>query len=125
MKLVTLMLSLLLSSGCTPTSTTSTLDVSEEKELEEISVDSLAQAIALAEQNKDYRLLVTSGRSISVPGVKPSDYERVIGLCGKNYAPETGDVLSSEAQRQDRKQLVEYMRQYNVQMLIICQENTK
>tara|TARA_R110001583_G_scaffold43015_1_gene136709 strand:- start:8458 stop:8613 length:156 start_codon:yes stop_codon:yes gene_type:complete len=33
------------------------------------------------------------------------------------------DVITSEDQRLERKKLVNYMRQYNEQMLIICQEN--
>ncbi len=60
---------------------------------------------------------------MTVPVVKGSDYQTMIELCGKRYHAETGDVLNSEEQRQKRKKVVTYMRQYNEQMLVICQEN--
>ena len=82
----------------------------------------LTEALVRAKQNKDYRLLVTSGRSISVPGVKASDYQGVIALCGKKYSSGAGDVITSEEQRLARKKLVDFMQQYNKQMLAICQE---
>lgn len=85
----------------------------------------LREAIALAKQNKDYRLLVTSGRSMSVPGVNSSDYEALLALCGKKYNSATGDVIKSQEQRQERKKLIEFMRQYNEQMVDICQKNAK
>ena len=82
----------------------------------------LSEAIKLVKQNKDYRLLVTSGRSMSVPGVKASKVQAIIKLCGKKYYSATGDVLTSEKQRLARKKVVGFMRQYNEQMLVICQE---
>ncbi len=92
--------------------------------VEKTELENLNKAIALAVKNKDYRLLVTSGRSMSVPGIKASDYQTMIELCGKKYSSGTGDVITSENQRLERKKLVNYMRQYNEQMLILCQENS-
>lgn len=99
----------------------------EQSTLEQVeSTDStnstkLSEAIALAKQNKDYRLLVTSGRSITIPGVNADNYQSVIALCGKKYNAETGDVITSETQRTVRKKRVDFMRQYNEKMLEICQ----
>lgn len=91
--------------------------------MEKKASNDVNKAIALAVKNKDYRLLVTSGRSMSVPGIKSSDYQRVIALCGKKYSSGAGDVITSEKQRTARKKLVDFMRQYNKQMLEICQIN--
>lgn len=85
--------------------------------------EDVQKALAFATENKDYRLLVTSGRNMSIPGVKSSDYQTVIELCGKKYNPKAGDVLTSEEQRTARKKEINYMRQYNEQMLNICQES--
>lgn len=82
----------------------------------------LREAIALAKQNKDYRLLVTSGRSMSIPGVNAIDYETLVALCGKKYNSATGDVIQSQEQRLERKKHIEFMRKYNEQMVVICQK---
>lgn len=120
--------STLLNTGCTAMtgSNDGNLSENEAKPLmgEGASLDGLQQALALAIENKDYRLLVTSGRSMSIPGVKSSDYQRVIELCGKKYNAKAGDVITSEEQRSARKKEVNYMRQYNEQILLLCQENT-
>jgi len=81
------------------------------------------QAIALAKQNKDYRFLATSGRSTTLPGIDVSRFQTLIELCGKKYSSAAGDVITSEEQRGQRKKLVNFMRQYNEQMLVICRES--
>lgn len=126
MKFIILMLSVLLSASCTSTTTSQTVNSSDEKP-NEVSpegsvVNKLDQALALALKNNDYRLLVTSGRSMSIPGVDSSDYEATIKLCGKKYMSAAGDVITSQTQRMERKELINYMRQYNEQMLILCQK---
>jgi hypothetical protein len=127
MKLVALLFVALFFVGCTPTAIISSNNASEntpkEISLNETEPDLVTQAIALAKSNKDYRLMVTSGRSISIPGVDSSDYNAVIELCGKKYSPEAGDVIRSEAQREARKKVVIFMQQYNEQMIAICQQN--
>ena len=127
MKCVILILAILLSACCTSTSTSSPVTASKDKStqlsLEENGLDSVAKAIALAKKNKDYRLMVTSGRSISIPGVNSGEYQAKIELCGKKYNSVTGDVITSPAQRAERKKHINFMRQYNKQMLVICQEN--
>ena len=127
MKFALLMLSVLLSTSCSYTTSSNTVNLNEDKStsitIEKTESDDLTKAIAFARENKDYRLLVTSGRSMSIPGVKASDYQTMVELCGKKYSTETEDVLTSEEQRQERKKVVTYMRQYNEQMIVICQEN--
>lgn len=123
MKFFSLIILILLNVSCAYEGNSSS-NVKPKKAITESTTSSdLSKAIALAIQNKDYRLLVTSGRSMSIPGVKGSDYQRMIELCGKKYNAATGDVLTSEEQRQARKKAVTYMRQYNEQMSVICQEN--
>lgn len=90
---------------------------------ESSDLTNLREAIAIAKQNKDYRLLVTSGRSMSIPGVNGSDYQTLLELCGKKYNSATGDVIKSQAQRLERKKQIEFMRQYNEQMVAICQKS--
>ena len=82
------------------------------------------QALALAKQNKDYRLWVTTSRSATVPGIKPSEFNLAIELCGKQYMPKTGDVIRTEQEREERKKAIAYMQQYNEKMWTIC-ENDK
>lgn len=133
MKIFTLILLILLSASCTSDTTSDDVNRSEDRAKQPIleKADStylrqekVRKAIALAKQNKDYRFLVTSGRSISVPGVDVSNFQTLIEVCGKKYSAATGDVITSEEQRLERKKHVEFMRQYNEQMLIICQENS-
>lgn len=127
MKYIILILSVLFNTACTSIAN-STDEVNNEKEpkplmMEITNSDELNQALLLATENKDYRLLVTSGRNMNIPGVESSDYKAAIALCGKKYSPTTGDVITSEEQREARKKVISYMRQYNEKMLMICQEN--
>lgn len=127
MKFSLLIVSILLTTGCTLMANSNDTDLGENQEQQLISSDkssleAVKQALALANQHKDYRLLVTSGRNMSIPGVKPTDYQMAIELCGKKYNPKVGDVITSEEQRLARKKEISFMRQYNEQMLIVCQE---
>ena len=128
MKCIILRLSVLfsfiiLNTGCTTLMSSNDEKFNEkESQIQGPISEDLQQALALAKANKDYRLLVTSGRNMNIPGIKPSDYQRVIGLCGKKYNPNAGDVITSEEQRSARKKEINYMHQYNEQMLTICQE---
>ncbi len=127
MKSIILISSVLLNTACSSIAN-STDEVINEKEtkpsmIETADSDDLNQALMLAIESKDYRLLVTSGRSMNIPGVKSSDYKTVIALCGKKYSSTTGDVITSEEQRMARKKEVNFMRQYNEKMLTICQQN--
>ncbi|MBU2924073.1 hypothetical protein Q4506_04035 [Colwellia sp. 4_MG-2023] len=92
--------------------------------LEHTDEEKLNQALALAIENKDYRLQTTSTRSINIPGVHPKDYQAMIALCGKKYNSNTGDVIRSEEERLARKKELNFMRQYNERMITICQEKS-
>lgn len=81
----------------------------------------LSQALALAEQAQDYRLLVTATRGINVPGLEQSDIKSAVALCGKKYMLNTGDVIKTEQDRIDREKVIVYMRQYNEKMWLLCQ----
>lgn len=105
------------------TSVDSNHDASKTAE-EQKSSGELEQAIRLAKENQDFRFMVTSGRSMSIPGLKSEQYQSMVELCGKKYSPEVVDVITSEAQRAERKALIEFMRQYNKQIIKLCQENT-
>lgn len=121
---------ILLTVGCTSDIVSNKTESIDEKEnqstraqTEASDLTDLREAIALAKQNKDYRLLVTSGRSMSIPGVNASDYQTLLALCGKKYNSATGDVIKSQAQRLERKKQIAFMRQYNEQMVAICQKS--
>ena len=101
-------------------------NVKDTKQVEQTTtnteLDKLNTAIALATKDKDYRLLATSGRSITIPGVDITDVQAVIDRCGIKYHPGVGDVIRSDVDRLKRQQIVTYMRQYNEKMLVICEE---
>lgn len=80
----------------------------------------VSQAIALAIKNQDYRLWVTATRGSAVPGLEVNDFEVAMTLCGSQYMANTGDVINTEQARQQRKQTLIYMQQYNEKMWPIC-----
>mgnify|MGYP000105366701 FL=1 len=127
MKFFTLILFSLLSVSCTSENISNDVNSSEDNAVIEradlipLHKEEIGKAIALAKQNKDYRFLVTSGRSTSVPGIDVNMFQTLIELCGKKYNPATGDVITSQEQRLARKKQIDFMRQYNEQMLSICQ----
>ena len=132
MKFVTLVLLSLLTLSCTNATSSIGASRDENKVKAVVSQNTTAtpssnkkitEAITLAKQNKDYRLLATSGRSTSIPGVDMRDFQTLIKLCGKKYNPEAGDVITSAEQRGERKKQLDFMRQYNEQMLVICRDN--
>ena len=131
MKFFSLILLLLLSAGCSFVTSSDEIIIGEDNAKQlilekegstHLVKEKVHKAIVLATQQKDYRLLVTSGRSSNIPGIKGINFQTITSLCGKKYHAATGDVLTSEQQREERKKLVNFMRQYNQQMLIICQE---
>ena len=117
---------MLLNTGCSSMANSNDenlkADASKIAELSNSVSDDVQQAITLATENKDYRLLATSGRNTSIPGIKSTEYQMAIELCGKKHNPITGDVITSEDQRSARKKEINFMRQYNEQMLTICRE---
>ena len=126
MKFLPLLFVVLSASGCTINTSINT-DNSSDNESKKIMLDDsfsleLEQALTLAKDNQDYRLFVTSGRSMSIPGVKSENYQEMIERCGKKYNPSTGDVITSDEQRLERKKAINFMRKYNEQIIIFCGE---
>ena len=125
-KLFCLTLLMLLSISCSTEVTSERVDsregMSEQALTEQTRLNKVHEALTLAVKNKDYRLLITSGRSKSIPGIRASDYQGVVKLCGEKYMPATGDVLTSKAQRTARKKALEYMKRYNEETVQLCQK---
>jgi hypothetical protein len=90
--------------------------------LEDVDQERLNDALTTSVKNQDFRLLITSTRSLNIPGVDPNHYDVMVELCGTKYIPSAGDVIKSENQRMERKKLINYMRQYNEKILILCQD---
>lgn len=126
LKFITLILAITLCISCSNNTALSSNDSEEKIMIEsEASIEAVDEAITLAVSKKDYRLLATSTRGINIPGVHSEKYQAMIELCGKKYQTMSGDVITSENQRMERKNLMSYMRQYNKKILIICQEVNK
>ncbi len=89
------------------------------------SSEALMQDLNAALEQKDYRLLMMSGRRPTMPGVGAEDVERLMALCGKRYLSGTGDHLSNEAQAVARKLQREYAIQYNQKMSEHCQSQSQ
>lgn len=110
--------------GCSHTQEQEQVVIDNTKVSEQVSKE-VMQALNSAKQEKDYRLWVTTSRSITVPGLNPSDFSVAIELCGKQYMPKTGDVIRSEQARVERKKAITFMQQYNERMWVICTKNKK
>ncbi len=98
-------------------------------------------AVELAVAEQDLRLLATSGRRTTFPGIDQQGYDFVNKHCGKKFMVGTGDVLSLDSpeesdspdksvkslsiedQREQRKQQVQFMSAYNVRMFVLCQKD--
>ncbi len=77
--------------------------------------------VAMAISNNDYRLLATSGRRITFPGISNDDFDFAEKNCGKNILASMGDVVKSDEQRAARTEKLKYMKAYNQAMFKICQ----
>lgn len=82
-------------------------------------------AIATAKKNNDFRLLSTSGRRPTFPGIEQKQYAWVNEYCGAKFMLKTGDVINSEQHRQQRQRQLDYMQVFNKKMLIVCQRNMR
>ena len=77
------------------------------------------QVLAAAKKN-DFRLLATSGRSISIPGLSAEEAEYANKNCGVKLLPSMGDVIKSKKQREQRKETYQHMQAYNKEMIKLC-----
>ncbi len=87
------------------------------------SANKVDQAIELAIANQDFRLYVTSGRRVTFPGINNDELDHVKDRCGVKYLSNTGDVITSEQQRAERKSTIDFMARYNKKMLLLCDKN--
>lgn len=83
---------------------------------------SIVDKVELAAKNNDFRLLATSGRSVSIPGLSAEDVEFGNKNCGIKLLPSMGDVIRSDEQRAQRKKTLEYMKSYNKEMIKRCKQ---
>lgn len=91
----------------------------EPKTTDELDV---LKAIANAKAAKDYRVYVTSGRRMIAPGIALENQQQVIDQCGVKYFPNTSDVVNDEYEKQSRKQRVEFIEQYNQEIVGYCRQ---
>jgi len=74
----------------------------------------------IAFEQGDKRLLALMTRGLSVPGVDSDLLESVKQRCGTRTIQST-DVIKSDEQFEAMKQQSQYMRDYNTEMLKLCQ----
>ena len=77
-----------------------------------------------AQAQGDYRLYATSGRRLVFPGIDNSQFEEVIKRCGKKYMPNTGDVVKSTEEKNERAKNFKYMSLFNKRMIVDCFNQT-
>ncbi|MPY26216.1 hypothetical protein FM037_17150 [Shewanella psychropiezotolerans] len=82
----------------------------------------VAEAVKEAELLGDYRLYATTGRRMTLPGISMNDNQQAKALCGVQYMIETGDVISTEEQRDKRKYLIDFMTSYNQVIFEKCKK---
>lgn len=82
----------------------------------------LIAAIEQAKLHKDFRLLATQGRRMAIPGIEPQQAASYIKRCGIKLMKQTGDVLKTQQQKQQRLEQLEFASQYNQQVLSLCQQ---
>lgn len=80
---------------------------------------SIQQAI----ENNDYRLLHSKGRRIVVPGLEKIELSLLKSQCGLKALKNSSDVMKNDQQRQQRKTLYTYAKQFNQAMYAICLDN--
>ena len=86
----------------------------------------LAQVEAALQKSlkaQDYRILATSGRRTTYPGIDISEYDFVKDKCDDRFMPETSDVIENKQDREERRKRENYMKLYNQRMLVHCKAN--
>jgi len=76
-----------------------------------------------ARKNNDFRVYGTSGRNITIPGIKSEDRSFAVEHCGIKFMKGTGDVIKTPEQREKRKEKVAYMKSYNQRIFVFCKQN--
>ena len=69
---------------------------------------------------KDYRLYAFSGRRVILPGLSAEQMRLGQAQCGTKFMPGSGDVLSNEQQKTERRDKFNFASGYNQLMLEFC-----
>lgn len=77
-------------------------------------------AIEQALKDKDYRLYVTSGRRVTIPGIENPDVDKLKNSCGFRYMDGVSDVLRHPEEMEKRKESLTFMAEYNRLVLKYC-----
>lgn len=85
--------------------------------------DRVAEAIAKARNAGDYRLWITGGRRQVMPGVDQAIFDEARKLCGIKVLDGSGDVMGDQAQRQRRREAIDFASDYNARMLAHCRDH--
>ena len=83
----------------------------------------VAEALAKARDAGDYRLWITGGRRQVMPGVDPALFDEARALCGIKVLDGSGDVMGDQAQRQRRREAIDFASDYNARMLAHCRDH--
>lgn len=81
----------------------------------------VAQAINIAKENKDHRLMYTLGRNPVIPGFETNNFSALKKQCGIKPIHGTGDVIKSPSDKQERRVKYQFAKEYNSKIYDICQ----
>lgn len=77
----------------------------------------------LAIQNNQLALLSFSGRGTSFPGLDSQQTDILTQTCGKQFLPDSSDVLTSQNELKYRKKLYQYAVTYNKIVAKACKNS--
>ena len=81
----------------------------------------VAQAINIAKENKDHRLMYTLGRNPVIPAFETNNFAALKKQCGIKPIHGTGDVIKSPSDKQERRVKYQFAKEYNSKIYDICQ----
>ncbi|KGJ92256.1 hypothetical protein [Colwellia psychrerythraea] len=82
----------------------------------------VAQAINVAKENKDHRLMYTLGRNPVIPGFETNNFTALKKQCGIKPIHGTGDVIKSPSDKQERRVKYQFAKEYNTNIYDLCQK---
>ena len=83
----------------------------------------VTQAINVATENKDYRLMYTLGRKPVIPGFESNNFAALKKQCGIKPIHGTGDVIKNPSDKQERRVKYQFAKEYNTKIYDICQKS--
>jgi len=101
-------------------------DVSQSNQQEtQKPLNKVMQAIEMATSHSDYRLYMTQGRNLTIPGFENAHFEEIKSVCGLKSMKGTGDVFKSDEAKQQRRLKYQFAKQFNEIMYPLCLKNQK